>query len=125
MKDLLSKDHYCYKIHKFLMTTVLTPCSIGNPHYGLYPVFTRKSLPLPSPLTLSSMIFQKSQPSINRGDSRYADFIFDFLFLRNFVIMSLTLPVPCIFESCIEIEIKLNFYIHTSLWCLKRLYEGL
>ena len=49
MKDLLSKDHYCYKIHKFLMTTVLTSCSIGNPHYGLYPVFTRKSLPPPLP----------------------------------------------------------------------------
>ena len=26
-----------------------------------------------------------------------------------------TLPVPCISESCIEIEIKLNFYFHTSL----------
>ena len=32
----------------------------------------------------------------------------------------LTLPVPCISESCIEIKIKLNFYFHTSLWCLKQ-----
>ena len=31
----------------------------------------------------------------------------------------LTLPVPCISESCIEIKIKLNFYFHTSLLCLK------
>ena len=31
----------------------------------------------------------------------------------------LTLPVPCISESCIEIKIKLNFYFRTSLWCLK------
>ena len=37
-------------------------------------------------------------------------------FFRN-----LTLPVPCISESCIEIKIKLNFYFQTSLWCLKRL----
>ena len=37
----------------------------------------------------------------------------------------LTLPVLCISESCIEIKIKLNFYFHTSLWCLKRFYEGL
>ena len=48
----------------------------------------------------------------------------------------LTLNVPCISESCIEMKIKLNFYFHTSLcaskgfmkaflWCLKRFYEGL
>ena len=37
----------------------------------------------------------------------------------------LTLPAPCISESCTEIKIKLNFYFHTSLWCLKRFYEGL
>ena len=38
---------------------------------------------------------------------------------------NLILPVPCISESCIEIKIKLNFSFHTSLWCLKRFYEGL
>ena len=37
----------------------------------------------------------------------------------------LNLPVPCISESWTEIKIKLNFYFHTSLWCLKRFYEGL
>ena len=37
----------------------------------------------------------------------------------------LTLPLPCIFESCIEIKIKLNFYFHTCLWCLKKFYKGL
>ena len=37
--------------------------------------------------------------------------------------ISLTLDVPCISESCTEI--KLNFYFHTSLWCLKRFYEDL
>ena len=37
----------------------------------------------------------------------------------------LTLKVPCISESYIEIKIKSNFYFHTSLWCLKRFYEGL
>ena len=36
----------------------------------------------------------------------------------------LTLNVPYISESCIEIKIKLNFYFHTSLWYLKR-YEDL
>ena len=30
----------------------------------------------------------------------------------------LNLPVPCIYENCIEIKIKLNFNFHTSLWCL-------
>ena len=38
--------------------------------------------------------------------------------------ISLTLLVPCISESCIDIKIKLNFYFRTSLWCLKRFYEG-
>ena len=38
---------------------------------------------------------------------------------------SLTLPTPCISESCIKIKINLNFYFQTSLWCLKRFYEGL
>ena len=34
----------------------------------------------------------------------------------------LTLPVPIPDE---EKKIKLNFYFHTSFWCLKRFYEGL
>ena len=38
--------------------------------------------------------------------------------------LTLTLPVPCISESCIKIKINLNFYFHTSLWCLKSFYEG-
>ena len=33
---------------------------------------------------------------------------------------TLTLPVPCISESRIEVKINSNFYFHTSLWCLKR-----
>ena len=28
-------------------------------------------------------------------------------------------------ESCIKIKINLHFDLHTSLWCLKRFYEGL
>ena len=37
----------------------------------------------------------------------------------------LTLKDPFISESCIEIKIELNFYFRTSLWCLKKFYEGL
>ena len=37
----------------------------------------------------------------------------------------LTLKDPFISESFIEIKIELNFYFHTSLWYLKRFYEGL
>ena len=32
---------------------------------------------------------------------------------------------PRILESWIKIKINLNFYFHTSLWCLKRFYEDL
>ena len=37
----------------------------------------------------------------------------------------LNLPVQCISVSCIKITSNLIFYFHTSLWCLKRFYEGL
>ena len=37
----------------------------------------------------------------------------------------LTLPAPCIQASGISIKIYLNFLFHTSLWYLKRFYEGL
>ena len=38
----------------------------------------------------------------------------------------LSLPSPCTSESCIKIKIHLNFYfLHTSLWCFERFYEGL
>ena len=32
---------------------------------------------------------------------------------------SLTLLTPCISESFLKVEINLNVYFHTSLWCLK------
>ena len=38
-------------------------------------------------------------------------------------VSELTLKDLCISESCIEIKIELNFYFHTSLWCLKRFYK--
>ena len=37
----------------------------------------------------------------------------------------LTLPVPYISESCIEIKIRLNFYFHSSLRLLQRFCESL
>ena len=41
------------------------------------------------------------------------------------LISTLILPNPGIPESCFNIKIDLNFYFHTSLWCLKRFYEEL
>ena len=38
---------------------------------------------------------------------------------------TVTLKDPLISESCIEIKIELNFYFHTSLWCLKRFTKAL
>ena len=37
MEDLLSKEHYCYKIHGSLMTSSAYPPSVDNPLYGLPP----------------------------------------------------------------------------------------
>ena len=47
------------------------------------------------------------------------------LFYRSSYSCFLTIPTSSISESCIKIEINLHFYFHTSLWCLKRFYEGL
>ena len=38
---------------------------------------------------------------------------------------SIILNTPYISDSRIIIKIDLNFYFHTSLWCLKRFYECL
>ena len=37
MKDLLTKKHYCYKIHTSLMTGSAYPPSVDNPLYELPP----------------------------------------------------------------------------------------
>ena len=43
----------------------------------------------------------------------------------TFLLLTSFIPShPSISESCIKIKIRLNFYFHTSLWCLKRFYEG-
>ena len=38
--------------------------------------------------------------------------------LNTSLSLFLTVYVPCISGRCIKIKIKLNFYFHTSLWCL-------
>ena len=40
-----------------------------------------------------------------------------------FRFIKLTLPTPWISESCIKMKINLNFYFHTSSWCLKGLHK--
>ena len=40
-------------------------------------------------------------------------------------LFSLTFPAPYILEGCSKINVSLNLYFHTSLWFLKRFYEGL
>ena len=46
------------------------------------------------------------------------------IFTEESKLFLLNLNVLCTSESYIEIKIKLNFYFHTSLQCLKRFYEG-
>ena len=49
--------------------------------------------------------------------------IINFHFVSSSEFKILTLPTPCISQSCIEIKIKLNFYFLTSLWYLKGLHK--
>ena len=58
MKDILSNEQYCYKIHTLLMKSVLTPSPfIDNPLYGIPSPQFYKEILIPS-----SMIFQKFHP---------------------------------------------------------------
>ena len=64
MKDLLSKEHYCYKTQTLLMKSNGYLLFYRQPHYmGYTPNYYKKILIPPS------MIFQKSQPplTINKG----------------------------------------------------------
>ena len=60
---MLSKQHYCYKIHTLLMkgSDYPPPPSIDNPHYMDYFPFLQENVIPPF------MISQKSQSPINRG----------------------------------------------------------
>ena len=67
MKDLLSKDHYCYKIHTLLMKpSAYNPPSIDNFLYGLPPIYKKilSSLPL-------LLFFKNLNPTINKRKSHY------------------------------------------------------
>ena len=57
--------------------------------------------------------------SLNRFE---LDDVSDLKIIDKLVLKFLTLKDPFISERCIEIKIELNFYFHTSLWCLKRFY---
>ena len=59
------------------------------------------------------------------GVSKYLCLVSKFIDIDLSSKKLLTLKNPFISESSIEIKIELNFYFHTSLWCLKRFYEGL
>ena len=63
MKDLLSKVHYCYKIHTLLMTSSAYLLFYRH-HTWATLQFCKKMLIPPS------MIFKKSQPSYNSINKR-------------------------------------------------------
>ena len=65
----------------------------------------------------------KNSPSLDHVRSRKV-YQYKIIFPTIITSWSLTLPTLCITESCIKTKINLIFYFHTSLWCLKRLYEG-
>ena len=77
MKDLLSKEYYCYKIHALLMKSTAYLLLYRHPHDMGNPLFLQENLDPPF-----YMIFKKSQPSCNPiikrgggGDSHYEYYI--------------------------------------------------
>ena len=67
--------------------------------------------------------FEKAKKNFELSRRKFMNFLKSLLLMELPIIS--TLPVPYISKSCIKIKIKLNFYSHTSLWCLERFYEGL
>ena len=47
-----------------------------------------------------------------------------FLMMSSVILLSVLMMLNSTL-SYLEMKIKLNFYFHTSLWCLKKFYEGL
>ena len=66
----------------------------------------------------------KTNKELFKINSLFRYIISSFSINQSFVSCKLTLKDPLIFESCIEIKIKLTFYFHTSLWCLKRFMKA-
>ena len=64
MKDLLSKEHYCYKMHALALKRSAYSPSIDNTPIMEYPPILQENLDPPPP----SMIFQKFQPPIIKGE---------------------------------------------------------
>ena len=79
MKDLLSKKHYCYKIHALLVKSRAYTPSIENP------LFLQEDLIPPS------MTVQKPQspPSKNKGGSHYTCLIWQ---IKIFFVLDLKCP---------------------------------
>ena len=118
-----------YLVYWFLELFPTLPSSthlnLPIPHYSR-PEKTCSALLQKQVINNSSYFYNTFVLSLRLMLQRWIIYIFQFIsYLRLCFLSSLTLSVPCFSESCIEITIKLNFYFHTSSWCLKRFYEGL
>ena len=72
--------------------------------------------------TLSLNFFIRFSCQPMTGKKKYKGTVLGFL-MKAYA--KISLPVLFISESHIKIKISLNFYFHTSLWCLKRFCKGL
>ena len=65
--------------------------------------------------------------TLNRSNDPLNDLSYNALALQQHLLnyKILTLPVPCIPESCIKIIINLKFYLNTSLLCLENKNKNL
>ena len=66
MKDLVSKERYCYKIHILLMKSSFYPQFHEHPPYRDYPLFLQ--FPNPSSLDFSKIL---TPLAINKRGSNY------------------------------------------------------
>ena len=77
MKDLLSTEHYCYKVYTLFMKTIGYDLSIDNPTIRTSSHFYKLIL------ISHSMIFQKSQPPIIKGDSHYVTVTISHIYIKK------------------------------------------
>ena len=125
MKDLLSKDHYCYKIYTLLIKAIAySPRLWSKPLYGVPPIFTGKIFIPPI------ILLKFSNSPINNGGSHYdcryttrvlVFFVFlmfqswinssDFTIFKAASKMTQTRKLQCVICSSYDKQLKTCLYI--------------
>ena len=104
MKDLVSKEHYSYKIHTLLMESSAYPSSIDNSPCMDYPPLLQENLGTPLPWFLKNPSLPKNKGGVHTMALRSLDYVIFCSFLKSF--------------HSFWMDIHLNLWENIEWWCL-------